>query len=95
MNERIRTLLGQALDETMPYTWTTIHSDELVRVSEKFVELVKMAIYEEVKSELLEKSEIECEPNEPDKWYLRGCNAGTWNALYSIRMFGVNENEGN
>ena len=40
MNDRIRDLLGQAYDEAVPETWTTLSSDQLGRIYEKFAELI-------------------------------------------------------
>ena len=40
MNERIRELLGQAYDEAVPETWTTLSSEQLERIYEKFAELI-------------------------------------------------------
>ena len=40
MNERIRELAGKALDEAVPETWTTLSSEQLERVYEKFAELI-------------------------------------------------------
>ena len=43
MNERIYKLFGQALDEAVPETWTTldaIDDDQLNRLVEKFAELI-------------------------------------------------------
>ena len=40
MNERIKQLLGQAYDEAVPETWTTLSSEQLGRVYEKFAELI-------------------------------------------------------
>jgi len=40
MNERIKDLLGQAYDEAVPETWTTLSSDQLGRIYEKFAELI-------------------------------------------------------
>ena len=40
MNERIKDLLGQAYDESVPETWTTLSSDQLGRIYEKFAELI-------------------------------------------------------
>ena len=40
MNERIKQLLGQALDQAVPETWTTLSSEQLGRVYEKFAELI-------------------------------------------------------
>ena len=40
MNERIEKLLGQAYDEAVPETWTTLSSEQLGRIYEKFSELI-------------------------------------------------------
>ena len=40
MNERIKELLEQAYDEAVPETWTTLSSEQLERVYEKFAELI-------------------------------------------------------
>ena len=40
MNERINKLFGQALDEAVPETWTTLDADQLSRLKEKFAELI-------------------------------------------------------
>lgn len=40
MNERIKELLGQAYDEAVPETWTTLSSEQLGRIHEKFAELI-------------------------------------------------------
>ena len=40
MNERIKELFGQALDETVPETWTTLDNAQVLRLKEKFAELI-------------------------------------------------------
>ena len=40
MNKRIEDLLGQAYDEAVPETWTTLSSEQLGRIYEKFAELI-------------------------------------------------------
>ena len=40
MNQRIKQLLGQAYDEAVPETWTTLSSEQLGRIYEKFAELI-------------------------------------------------------
>ena len=40
MNERIKELLGQAYDQAVPETWTTLSSEQLGRVYGKFAELI-------------------------------------------------------
>ena len=40
MNDRIKQLLGQAYDEAVPETWTTLSSEQLGRIYDKFAELI-------------------------------------------------------
>ena len=40
MNKRIKELLGQAYDQAVPETWTTLSSEQLERVYEKFAALI-------------------------------------------------------
>ena len=40
MNERIKQLLGQAYDQAVPETWTTLSSEQLEKVYDKFAELI-------------------------------------------------------
>jgi len=40
MNPRIEQLAGQALDQEVPYTWTTLDRFELDRLQAKFAELI-------------------------------------------------------
>ena len=40
MNERIKELLGQAYDEAVPETWTTLSSEQLGRIYDKFAQLI-------------------------------------------------------
>ena len=40
MNERIKELLGRALDSAVPETWATLTPGQLAKVSEKFAELI-------------------------------------------------------
>jgi hypothetical protein len=40
MNERIDILFGQALDKAVPETWTTLNSNQLDRLKDKFAELI-------------------------------------------------------
>lgn len=93
MNKQIETLFGQALDQAVPYTWSTLTHDELVRFSEKFAELIKQAIYDDVKQDLIDEAEINAEPDSLDRRYLRGVDGGITDALYRIKMFGVDEEQ--
>ena len=40
MNERMKQLLGQAHDQAVPETWTTLSSEQLEKVYDKFAELI-------------------------------------------------------
>ena len=40
MNERIKQLKNQALDEHFSYTWSTMDYDDVTKFAEKFAELV-------------------------------------------------------
>ena len=40
MNELIKQLLGQAHDQAVPETWTTLSSEQLEKVYDKFAELI-------------------------------------------------------
>jgi hypothetical protein len=40
MNERIDELFGQALDQAVPETWTTLNPAQLSKLKEKFSELM-------------------------------------------------------
>lgn len=53
-----------------------------------FVELIKQAIYDDVKEELIDDDIISNEP-EQFREYLKGCNGGTVDALCHIKNFGV------
>ena len=56
MNKRIEDLLGQAYDEAVPETWTTLSSEQLGRIYEKFAELLI----------------TECKENFAKVWYEQG-----------------------
>jgi hypothetical protein len=40
MNDRINELFGQALDQAVPETWTTLTPAQLSKLKEKFAELI-------------------------------------------------------
>ena len=83
MNEQIKQLAEQA-------GW--MMGDEVDGFNtrlEKFVELLKQAIYDQVKEELIEDSLINVEPDSLSREYLKGCNGGTVDALIHIKNFGV------
>lgn len=40
MNERLNQLLSQAYDDAVPETWTTLSSEQLGRIYNKFAQLI-------------------------------------------------------
>ena len=40
MNNHIEKLLGQALDQTVPETWTTLSHEQITKLSQVFAELI-------------------------------------------------------
>lgn len=40
MNNRLKELVGRALDQAVPQTWTTLSHDELMRFTGVFAELI-------------------------------------------------------
>jgi hypothetical protein len=79
MNERIRELYRQS--QTDGYFGKAFDP-------EKFVELIKQAIYDDVKEELIEDELINIEPDRMSREYLKGCNGGIVDALTHIKNFG-------
>jgi hypothetical protein len=92
MNERIQHLVEQAKElayveyakKETGYTFQQLFLN-------KFVELIKQAIYNDVKEDLMEDASINAEPDRLSREYLKGCNGGTVDALYHINNFGVEE----
>ena len=92
MNERIQHLVEQAEEyayveyakKETGYTFQQLFLN-------KFVELIKQAIYNDVKEDLMEYASIKAEPDRLSREYLKGCNGGTVEALYHINNFGVEE----
>jgi hypothetical protein len=84
MNERIKELYRQS------------HTDGYFGKAfdpEKFLELIKQAIYDDVKQELTDDSLINIEPDRVSREYLKGCNGGIVDALCIIKNFGVDIDE--
>ena len=84
MNQRIRELYRQA------------HTDGFFGMAfdpEKFLELIKQAIYDDVKEELIDDALINAEPDRLSREYLKGCNGGTVDALCHIKNFGKDVEE--
>ena len=44
MNNHIEKLLGQALDQTVPETWTTLSHEQITKLSEVFAELILIEV---------------------------------------------------
>ncbi len=93
MSKKIQELIDQATTTYTSYfdgrgNVTTSYFDK-----EKFVELLKQAIYDSVKEEIIDDSIIDMESDYLTKAHLRGCNGGIVDALYHIKMFGVEEKE--
>lgn len=84
MNERLRELYRQSM--TDGYLGKAFDP-------EKFVELIKQAIYDDVKDELIDDAIINEEPDRLSREYLKGCNGGTVDALCHIKNFGVDLDE--
>lgn len=80
MNERIRELYRQSM--TDGYLGKAFDP-------EKFVELIKQAIYNDVKEELMDDATINEEPDRVIRGYLKGCNGGIVDALCHIKNFGM------
>ncbi len=40
MNEHVKKLLGRALDQAVPETWTTLSHEQITKLSEVFAELI-------------------------------------------------------
>ncbi len=84
MNERIREIYRQS------------HTDGFFGQAfdpVKFFELIKQAIYDDVKEELIDDAIINEEPDRLSREYLKGCNGGTVDALCHIKNFGVDIEE--
>ena len=52
MNERIKELMGQTLDEKFAYTWSTMDIQDLKKFAERFAELIVKECIEINKQEL-------------------------------------------
>ena len=52
MNERIEELFGQALDEVVPETWSKLTPGQVVKLSNKFAELIVRECVSVIQEEL-------------------------------------------
>jgi len=96
MNERIKLLALQAgwwEPLGLPSDWDDgdyVVSKEQMK---KFAELLKQAIYDQVKQELIDDADIDATTDPLAREYLKGCNGGTVDALCHIQNFGVDIDE--
>jgi hypothetical protein len=85
MHEKIHELYVKTIQTKHPdKTWAYDFDEHYVEI---FAELLKQAIYDQVKDELIPDELIEQEKPELRE-YLKGCNGGTVDALVHIRNFG-------
>ena len=65
MNERIDELFGQALDQAVPETWTTLNPTQLSKLKNKFAELIVRECIERVCNQYIpvRDSTVEGSPN--------------------------------
>jgi hypothetical protein len=87
MNEQIKELMNQSMESTGV---EGLGGSYMELNPEKFAELIKQAIYDKVKEELI-PDDIIAEEQAHHQEYLKGCNAGTVDALCHIKNFGVDE----
>jgi hypothetical protein len=80
MNERLHNIMTEA----------GYAAPEMAGRALKLVELVKQAIYDRVKEDII-PDDIIAEENSQLQEYLKGCNGGTVDALCHIKNFGVEE----
>ena len=88
MNEKIKDLMTEA-GISVEYVTNT----KQIVILEKFAELLKQAIYDRVKEELIDDADIAATTDPLAREYLKGCNGGTVDALCHIQNFGVDIDE--
>ena len=88
MNEKIKDLMTEA-GVSIEYVTNT----KQIVILEKFAELLKQAIYDRVKEELIGDADIAATTDPLAREYLKGCNGGTVDALCHIQNFGVDIDE--
>jgi hypothetical protein len=86
MNDRINELFGQALDQAVPETWTTLTPAQLSKLKDKFAELIVRECYGEVLCQLYDYN-----PSSNEQFNL-GHETGLKLAVSKIKEhFGVEE----
>lgn len=87
MHELIKKIAEQASHQSPDgYPITIPYNKDFVN---KFAELLKQEIYNQVKEELVSEEEILKESNVENRCYLNGNNGGVIDALTIIKNFGV------
>jgi VIT1/CCC1 family predicted Fe2+/Mn2+ transporter len=86
MNERIRELAEEA---GFMSSWFSESGDNCEPEIRKFAELLKAAIYNNVKEWLSTESQISDESDPMVREYLKGYNSGNVDALCEIQNFGL------
>ncbi len=78
MNERIKALMGQTLDEKFAGTWSTMDMQDLTKFAERFAELIV--------KECARVAKI-TEPDAGDEY----ASGRTWAGIDVLKHFGVEE----
>ena len=78
MNEQIKTLMGQTLDEKFSGTWSTMDMQDLQKFTERFAELIVQ--------ECARVAKI-TEPDAGDEY----ASGRTWAGIDVLKHFGVEE----
>jgi hypothetical protein len=69
MNERIKQITGQVLDEIVPYTWTTLGYDKIKEIQNRTAELIVKECARI--GELKEQGSSEYDSDMSVGWYMR------------------------
>jgi hypothetical protein len=89
MNERLKQLLGQAYDEAVPETWTTLSSEQLDRIYEKFAELIVRECVRRIEGCSIDPTQYEFDR---DRAFIEGYNKAISKSASQVLLhFGVEE----
>jgi ABC-type transporter Mla maintaining outer membrane lipid asymmetry ATPase subunit MlaF len=92
MNERIKELMGQTLDEKFAGTWSVMDMQDLTKFADRFAELIVRECMKESMDEIVADEEIAQEKDPLIQEYLKGNNQGIVDAVVRFRNhFGVEE----
>jgi hypothetical protein len=90
MNERIKTLLEQVINDKFSKPWTPMSYQDLEKFAEYFAELIVQDCIGVTLNELVDEELIENEVYDPDRSYLNGNNGGVVDAVGAIKQhFGI------